>query len=198
MHRTLRKSLQVIKIFFLFSLITSCSLDYFEQGNDSSSSPELVFYDADFSRIDNNAVAIMMSVEQVEQYTEGGLTFAKAPSFTLYDSEENISTVGFCDVLAADTVKDEYTFFGNVSIISYEHDAKVQAENLRWSGETEIFSGAVGDSVSISVGSNNSETVSQETEKKTELYVEGEGFSASGRDFSFTFDGPVSGRIIEN
>ncbi len=178
-------------------LCSACSLDYFEQGATQSESPEFVFFDANFIRTENNSVSIRMDVEQVEQYDEGGLTFASRPSFTLYDSNEGISVIGFCDILSADTAKEEYAFFGNVSITSYEHDTRVDAESLRWSGSTELFSGAKNEQVSITVGNSLSEP-SNINERGTKLHVTGEGFSASALDFSYSFTGPVSGSIIEN
>ncbi len=179
-------------------LLISCSLDYFEQEDSESTSPEFVFFDTTFNRIENNKLSLVMDVAQVEQYSEGGLMFAKQPNFTLYDSNEKVSAIGFCDTLSANTERDEYTFYGNVSIISYENDARIEAENLRWNGDMEMFSGAIGESVLIFVGGNNVGESGVINENSTELIVEGQGFSASGVDFSYSFSGPVSGSIIEN
>ncbi len=191
--KQLLKTVSIVAVLFG----SSCSLDYFEQGAAPSESPEFVFFNADFIRTENNSISMRMRVEQVEQYNEDGLTFASRPSFTLYDSNENSSAIGYCDILSADTAKEEYAFFGNVSITSYEHNARVDAENLRWNGLTELFSGAKNETVSITVGAS-SDPSNDLDESGTKLHVTGEGFSASALDFSYSFTGPVSGSIIEN
>ncbi len=178
-------------------LLSSCSLDYFEQDDLTSTSPEFVFFDAEFTRVENKKKSITMNVGQLEQYSENGLSFALNPSFTLYDSDENTSVLGSCDLLAVDTKNNEYTFLGNVSIVSHEHNAIIEAENLRWLGDDELFLGALNETVSISIGKSTLENDSN-TANETEMIIEGTGFSAKGIDFSYAFEGPVTGRIIEN
>ncbi len=188
--------LLVAKLFLLVMLLcASCSLDYFEQGSSESSSPEFVFSDVDFSRIEDNALSIHMGSSKLEQYSDGGLTFAQAPDFTLYDSAGTITVMGFCELLSADTEKDEYSFYGDVLITSYEHDATIEASNLRWIGDDEIFVGAIDEKVFVSIGNQGVDDTSEQN--NTELIVEGTGFSANGVDFSYAFAGPVQGRIVE-
>ncbi len=193
---TLKKACYRI-FFFCFIFCSSCSLDYFEHNDASSSSPEFVFFDAVFTRTENNAPNIRMSVSQLEQYSDGGYTFAKQPDFTLFDSDEVASIIGYCDLLSANTDTDEYVFYGDVSLISYEHDAKVEAGNLRWRGNDEVFQAAPDETVTISIGGLDSKQ-GDASGNSTELFIEGTGFSASGVDFSYSFSGPVRGSIVEN
>ncbi len=188
--------MQKIGIVLCILFLSSCSLDYFEQEDAAATSPEFTFFDATFSRTEDNKIAVEMIVDQLEQYSERGLTYAKYPNFTLYDANQDITTIGFCDVLSVDTELDEYIFYGNVSVISYEHDAKIEASNLRWDGEKEVFSGVKGEVVSIEIGGDATNNSSEGA--RTELVVSGENFSASGVDFSYSFEGPVSGSIFEH
>ncbi len=188
----------VVGVYIFISLFCACSLDYFEQKDVTSTSPEFVFNDATFTRTENDVSTIRVTLEELEQYSDGGYSFVQSPSFTLFDSEGNSTVVGYCDLLSSDTEKDEYTLYGNVSIVSYEHDATIKANNLRWIGEDEVFIGTRDEKVFVSVGNQGGDGSSSTSNEKTELEVAGLGFSASSVDFSYSFAGPVSGSIIEN
>ncbi len=197
------KASLVPRIMILFIMLTffnvSCSLDYFSKTEDDITAPEFIFHNAGFTRLQNNKKTTQMTVVHLEQYNEQSVSAGKDAVFTLYDENEELSVTGSCDLMSADTNKDEYYFFGNVLITSYEQNAQITADNLRWIGAREEFSAGVQDIVSISVGNLNSDSSDIQTSKEgTKLFVEGTGFSASGNDFSYSFSGPVSGRIIEN
>ncbi len=186
----LRKILTIVSL--SVSLATSCSLEYFSPESENSSAPEFVFYEADFTRIKDNKRTVTITGEKIEQYSDGGVTFVQYPSFELYDTNQLISVEGSCDLVSADTDKDIYAFYGNVALISHEHKAKITAENLRWIGEDEIFSSAKNEPVSIAI-----ENSDQNTNSKSTLFIEGSDFTASGFDFTYKFEGPVRGHIIE-
>ncbi len=182
-------------VIFIISLISGCSLDYFTHDEEEKVLPEFVFYDVSFTRLENNKNSTEMTMGQLEQYSEEAFSAGKEAQFILYNESGGVSVLGQCDLMSMDTEKDEYYFFGNVAITSHDHNAQITADNLRWIGSEEEFSAGLDDVVRISVGD-----IEGDNEKitGTSLFVEGTGFSASGIDFSYSFDGPVSGRIIEN
>lgn len=191
-------------IFFFF---TSCSLDYASIDTEKSSSPEFVFYDADFTRTEENKKIMHMTASQLEQYSGLDAMYIENASFTMYNSDQEPSITGSCGLLSANMDTDIYHFFQDVHIISYEHDAEVTAENLRWNENTEVLSSELADTVNISTGSGKTLTNATNLDntakkdgfvgKKTRIFIEGTGFSAKGIDLSYSFTGPITGSIIE-
>lgn len=178
----------------LIFLSISCSLDYADKNDASSSSPDFVFNNVSFMRTEDNKTTVKTEALQLEQYDEGAGMYAEGVSFTLYDSSENPHVIGSCNLLSADSENDIYYLLGNIHIISYEHDAEIVADNLRWLANEEMFASGVHDAVNITIGAIGEQA---ESEANTRLHIEGTGFFASGLDFSYSFTGPVKGSIIQ-
>jgi len=148
-----------------------------------------------------------MTASQLEQYSGLDAMYIENASFTMYDSDQEPSIIGSCGLLSANMDTDIYHFFQDVHITSYEHDAEVTAENLRWNENTEVLSSELADTVNISTGSgktltnannlDNTATKDGFVGKKTRIFIEGIGFSAKGIDLSYSFTGSITGSIIE-
>lgn len=192
----------LVRILCILYVFTSCSLDYASTDDAKSSSPEFIFYNANFTRTEENKQTMHMMATQLEQYSGLDAMYLKNASFTLYDSDLQPSITGSCELLSADMDKDIYHFLGSVHIMSYEHDVEVTAQDLRWNNKTEILSSGFSDNVRIVAGSgktlittDNADTNDNETQ--TRIFIEGTGFSAKGIDLSYSFDGKITGNIIE-
>lgn len=203
--RTLR--LLSLLLCILYTL-TSCSLDYASIDEANASSPEFVFYDAEFTRTEDNKKTIQMKATQLEQYSGLDAMYLENASFALFDSDLQPNINGSAELLSADMDKDIYHFFGDVYIASHEHDVEVTAQNLRWNNKTEVLSSGLRDKVSIATGSGQTlpnanetnavaEDSSTEGQKQTRISIEGTGFSANGVDLSYSFEGSITGNIIE-
>lgn len=194
------------------AIFASCSLEYANIDATKSSSPEFVFYDAEFTRTEDNKKLVEMNATQLEQYSGIDAMYIEDVVFTVYDSDKKASITGSCNLLSADMENDIFHFFGDVTITSYEHDAKVTAQNLRWNNKTEILSSGLTDAVRISTGSGQTleatnnvtepvvlspEGILSDSQKQTLITIEGTGFSARGINLSYSFDGPVTGSIVE-
>ena len=193
--------MSVVKIVFRFFVMgsllcvifPSCSLDYFSTETENSESPEFIFHNAHFSRIENNKLTIMLTGSKIEQYSDGELTYVQSPAFELYDDKQQLSVEGVCDLVSVNVDTEVYSFYRNIELISHENNAKIRAQNLRWLGKEELFSAGNDEEVTIEI-----ETIGEQEDQKTTLFINGKNFSASGVDFSYSFEGPVQGEIIEN
>ncbi len=186
--------LRLLVISSLFCVtFSSCSLDYFSTESEDSESPEFIFHDAYFNRVENNNVTVMLTGSKIEQYNDGELTYVQNPAFELYDDKQQLSVEGVCDLVSVNVDTEVYSFYRNIELFSHENNAKITAQNLRWLGKEELFSSGKDEEVSVEI-----ETEGKQENQKTKLFIRGKDFSASGFDFSYSFEGPVRGEIIEN
>ena len=178
-------------LFAVLGVLTcfSCSIDYSIPEAGESSKPEFMFRDVSFSRIEGKQEKVVLFADSIELYKGEDCMYGNNLSFVVYDDEGGVSVSGSCGLFSADTDKEEYVFYDEVNITSYEQDLRVEADNLRWNGKTEqlvsagispvrIFSGGFG---------NSDSSVSAE--------LIGKGFSADGQGYVYRFADGVSGTI---
>ncbi|MGI5174475.1 LPS export ABC transporter periplasmic protein LptC [Treponema sp. OMZ 840] len=179
---------RIVPIFIAALLcICGCSLDYGQASQAQILSPEFVFYDARFTRVQNKKIKLKLQADKLEQYTGMDVMYGQNVHFALYDERGQSSLTGNCMLLSADKDNKVYHFFSNVYIKSYEYRAEISAQNLRWNEDTEILDSGKNDFVGISVEKPNG----------ARIQIEGKGFSAYKKDRSFRFSENISGTLTE-
>lgn len=182
----LKNSVHIFGLSFLF-ICTACSLDYGTASQAQVQSPEFIFYDVRFTRIENNTVKLETDAAKLEQYSGIDAMYGEKVRFALYDNNGKISVEGSCALLSADRENELYHFFSGIEMYSREHHARVSADNLRWDAKKEILDSGKKDSVRIIM----------ETENGTRFETNGTGFIARKKDRSYSFSEAVEGKLSE-
>lgn len=185
-----RRFLILSLIAFIFSsFFSSCSLNYSKTSLSSSQSPEFIFSNSRFSRVENGNENINIEAEKIEQYVFDNAMYASNINFNLYNDKAEKSVWGKCNFLSANLDSGLYYLFDNIQIESYEKNLSIFANSIMWNNKTEqLITGYQNESERLVT------VISEETPK---MQVTGSGFSASSKDFSFSFTGDVSGEIIK-
>ncbi|WP_428770964.1 LPS export ABC transporter periplasmic protein LptC [Treponema sp. HNW] len=187
LHGTKTALYTVVRLLLCACMLSSCSLDYETTSQAQVQSPEFIFHNVHFTRVDRNTAKIETSAAKLEQYSGINAMYGEDVHFILYDERGNTSVEGSCALLAADKEAEMYYLFSRIRIHSREHRARISAENLRWNGKSEILDSGKRDRVRIAV----------ETETGTLLETEGTGFSARKKDLSYAFAGNIRGSLYE-
>ncbi len=182
----LKKSVHIFGLSFLF-ICTACSLDYGTASQAQVQSPEFIFYDVRFTRVENNTAKLETEAAKLEQYSGIDAMYGEKVRFALYDNNGTISVEGSCGLLSADRENELYHFFSGLEMYSQEHRARVSADNLRWDAKKEILDSGKEDSVRIIM----------ETENGTRFEVQGTGFIARKKDRSYSFSETVEGGLSD-
>lgn len=171
------------KIAIMLSIVSSimsssCSVKYNEDTHDAANEvPEFVFDGAVIERVEGGDVKVILKASALEQYKGGKDNYARDVSFRTMSGGE-VDTQGKCDLLAADTEKEEYLLFGNIDLSNKERAVDITADSLKWEGKSEqLFSG---EDSTLSI-------------KKGGTVIHGKAFSASSISGTFAFGGAVSG-----
>lgn len=161
----------------VFSLL-SCSLNY---GNDTETDtdyPEFAFYNASLVRYENARQTLQVSASQIEKYRGSSASYAKNATFTTWNEQGEKENEGSCALLKADSTAKQYVLLDGITLKN--GDFEIEATSLFWDGASEqMISGS--DEIVVL--------------KRDDVQMEGRGFSASGRDKSFSFSGMVDGVI---
>ncbi|WP_296322934.1 LPS export ABC transporter periplasmic protein LptC [Treponema sp. UBA3813] len=170
----------LISLFFSLIFSFSCSLTYTNGENSEDKIPEFIFKNAQYTKYQNGKKNLQLKAEQLEQYKSDNAVFAKNADFTSYNSEGSKETSGSCQLIAANTKKEIYNLFGDISLSMASQEMEISANVLRFNKKTE----------QISSGNNSTVTLN-----KKDIQMTGKGFSASGVSKSYSFLGGVSGKI---
>ena len=181
------KTVRLFLFCALSALQPSCSLDYGQASQVQIASPEFIFHDAEFTRVERNKAKVTVRAARLEQYRGTDSMYAKDVSFTVYDDKQQPSVTGSCSILAAEPENKKYYFFSHVHIASTEHRARISAENLCWNEETLTLESGKQDKVRVLV----------ETDEGTLIETEGTGFISRQKDLTFAFTQDVSGSVTE-
>lgn len=177
-----------IKLFFFLSLtmlpIFSCSLDYTVAQAENAGSPEFVFSDATFTRIEDSKTLLTLHAAEIEQYVSDSTMYGTDLTFSAFDDDGSVSVTGSCGLFSGNTDSGEYYFLGNVELESFTHDMFLKSENVFWNNRTGQL-----------VSSQDAPVVVKKN-GDAEISITGEKFSASGFSSSYVFKGLVSGSII--
>lgn len=162
------------------ALIFSCSLNYEQAASTEDSVPELIFNNASLSVYKDAKLQTKLEATALEQYKTTGAFYGKDIKFFQWDEDGEVSANGACDLFYANIDSKNYSLFGNISLSDIKHDMTFHAAKLKWNGDTEQLTSGLHDKVSI-IRSN--------------MQLEGVGFSASGPSRKFSFLQDVSGVI---
>lgn len=185
-----------IKIIILLSFSLSCiacSLDYGNNEIDESSSPDFIFYNNTFYRVENNILRVKVEADTLEQYVDKEMLYGKNVSFSVFNSDKEKEINGFCNYLRANTEIEEYQFYENVQLQSYEQNIEIFCTSLRWNNKAEIISTEKNQPVTLIFGGLDS--ASTDSSKTT---VEAQGFRLSISDVSYSLSGPIKGSLEDN
>lgn len=174
--------LRITKIFSIVFAINSlsCSLNYAKEDNPESSTPEFIFNNARFSKIEKRKLKMKMEAEKIEQYKSDSFSFAKNSVFKTFNENGNEETSGKCDLVSADTNNERYMLFGNINMNLIEQEMEIFADSLNFDKKNEQITSGTEQTVKI---------IKKDTE------ITGIGFSASGVSKKFTFNKNVIGTI---
>ena len=115
-------------------------------------------------------------------------------SFVVYNADGALSVAGSCGLFSSDTSKEQYYFYDEVNLTSYEQDMRVEADNINWNGKTEqLVSAGVAPVRIYSGGFSGSGSGSSGSSVTAELT--GMGFSADGSSLEYQFAEGVSGTL---
>lgn len=164
--------------------VFSCSVDYTVAQAENSGSPEFVFSDATFTRIEDRKNILTLHADTIEQYVSDSTMYGTGLSFKAYKDDGAISVEGACSLFSGNTDKGEYYFLGDVALQSYTHNMYLNSDNVFWNNRTSQL-----------VSSKDAPVIVRKN-GDSEVSITGEQFSASGFSSSFVFKGPVSGTIV--
>lgn len=161
-------------------VLASCSVKYAEgEQSAEEETPEFMFSDAKMQRIEEGEVKVALKASAIEQYKDGNSNFARNVEFSTMTGEE-VNAEGRCELLCADTDKEEYILFGGISLSNKEHGFDITADSLKWDGKAKQLNGTVNGTMSIRKGGTT---------------ISGSAFSASSTNGAFAFEGAVSGEV---
>ncbi len=159
---------------------SSCSLKYEDVNSIDKNTPEFTFKNASYSKYENSKKTMQLKADKLEQYKSDGAYFARNVNFSTWDKDEKLQSKGKCLLLGADTKKELYLLFNDISIQSQEQNLSIIAQSLKYDGKTEQLTSAEDDTVFV---------------KRDDLTLEGKGFSASGVSKQFKFNSKISGTL---
>lgn len=171
-------------LLFLMLSLCSCSLDYSVRQAENEGSPEFVFTDASFSRIEDGKNILTLNADVIEQYISDGTMYGKGLTFKAFNKDGSVSVRGSCSLFSGNTDSGEYYFLDNVELESFTHDMLLSSSDVFWNNRTN------------QLVSSDKTPVSVVKKGESDVFITGERFSASGFSSSYIFDGPVSGTII--
>ena len=188
------KGLSLCAVVFVTAvLFSSCSLDYSVPSVGESDKPEFIFRGAEFSRIERGKKKAVVYADEIEFYRSEDCMYGKGISFVVYNNDGELSVSGSCGLFSADTTSEEYFFYDEVNITSYDQNMRVEADNVSWNGNTEQLVSAGVSPVRVFFGGFNS---SGKSSVSAEL--DGMGFSADGSTLDYQFADGVSGTLFTN
>lgn len=166
-------------LLLLLLAFSSCSLKYDENHSGTDSSPELEFKDADYKKYEDNKLSTQIQAQTLEQYKDSS-TYAKNARFKTWNSGGDLLTEGYCALLGINSDTKIYTLFNEIFIDNIEQNFKINAESLKWNSETKQMVSTKDGNVKLT---------------RSDIEIQGSGFSASGASKSFEFTNPVTGTI---
>lgn len=177
-------------VFFIFCLFFfgACSLNYNSNSEKVSQSPEFVFSNPRYTRINQGTLELEVQAEKIEQYTFDKSTYASNVDFNLYNKDSEKVATGKCNLISANLEAELYYLFDSIFIKSLEKKITIKGEAIKWDNKSQqLLTG---------FKNQDEEQITVVSEDSPAMKVTGYGFSASGKDNSFAFTGEVSGEIV--
>lgn len=190
-------AVRALLVFAFAAFLCSCSIDYSIPSVSESDKPEFIFKNASFSRTESGKVKAVVYADEIELYRSEDCMYGSGISFVVYNADGGLSVAGSCGLFSADTSKEQYYFYDEVNLTSYEQDMRVEADNINWNGKTEqLVSAGVAPVRIYSGGFSGPGSGSGGSSVTAELT--GMGFSADGASLEYQFAEGVSGTLYTN
>ena len=185
-------------IFSFLILFLGCSLDYSNDTQEKIKAPEFTFENLTLTKIEKGKKKAEIKADILEQYHKLDSSFAKNVNFKLFNDNNLIEVEGSSELLSVNNKSQVYTMFNYASITSYEQNMNIEAKNLKWNNKTEQLTSSAEDIVTISNLSEvpTSGYVKPKSENKSQIEIQGKGFSASGVTWKYAFKNATTGKII--
>lgn len=184
MKKHIRTVITSLLAMLMLSFFSCTPLDYSISQAENAGSPEFVFTDATFTRIENRKAILTLEAEAIEQYVSDSTMYGKGLSFKAFNDDGSVSVQGSCTLFSGNTDTGEYYFLDNVELESFTHEMVLSSDDVFWNNRTS------------QLVSSQSAPVSVIKKGSSEVSITGKFFSASGFSSSYVFNGPVSGIII--
>lgn len=184
MKKAVRKATPYILVLLTLSLFSCTPLEYGITQAENAGSPEFVFTNATFTRIEDKKTILTLEAEAIEQYVSDDTMYGKGLSFKAFSDNGGVSVQGSCSLFSGNTDTGEYYFLNDVELQSFTHNMILSSDDVFWNNRTN------------QLVSSQSSPVSIIKKGTSEVSITGQFFSASGFSSSFVFNGPVSGTII--
>lgn len=179
-----------VYFFLLVIFLSSCSLNYNSENHLTSQSPEFVFTNPKYFRINEGKLNMEITASTIEQYASDETMYAKNINFELFNNNGEKSAEGKGNLLSANLETGLYYLFDNIIIKNFEKNITITASSIKWNDESEQLT------TEINNPSESQVFITSDDDPK--FKIQGYGFSGSGFDHSFTFTGEVSGEITTN
>ena len=176
-----------VYFFLLVIFLSSCSLNYNSENHLTSQSPEFVFTNPKYFRINEGKLNMEITASTIEQYASDETMYAKNINFELFNNNGEKSAEGKGNLLSANLETGLYYLFDNIIIKNFEKNITITASSIKWDDESEQLT------TEIKNPSESQVFITSEGDPK--FKIQGYGFSGSGFDHSFTFTGEISGEI---
>ena len=173
--------------FLLIIILGSCSLNYDTENQLTSQSPEFVFTNPKYFRINEGKLNMEITASTIEQYASDETMYAKNITFELFNDDGEKSAEGKGNLLSANLETGLYYLFDNIIIKNFEKNITITASSIKWNDESEQLT------TEINNPSESQVFITSDDDPK--FKIQGYGFSGSGFDHSFNFTGEVSGEI---
>ncbi len=187
-----------ITFIIFLAIISGCSLDYESSSQEKIRAPEFTFENLALTKIEKGKKKAEIQADVLEQYHKLDASFGKNVTFKLFNDENLIEVEGSTDLLSVDNKTEIYTMFDYASVTSYDQNINIQAKNLKWNNKTEQLTSSAEDIVTISnlTEEPKSGYVKSNSENKTQMVLQGKGFSASGVTWQYAFRNATTGKFI--
>jgi len=140
--------------------------------NSEDKIPEFSFKNANYVKYESGKKNVSLKAEKLEQYKSDNAVFASNAEFETFDKEGKDETSGSCALVSANTKKEIYTLYGDISLKLSKQDMEIEADSLNFNKKTEQITSSRTSEVKLS---------------KKDIQMSGYGFSASGVSKTFSF-----------
>ena len=176
---------QLCAIILVHLVLGACSLDYRAaqvEDDRAESVPETVLVDARLVIVRSRARRFRVSAARVEHYPEQQQQIFTNFTFEETDGVGAVLSAGSADSAVYFTNSDDIELSGNITFYSYQQEAGIYADWLRWDDEKRILSGTPDGLVRV--------------ERDGGSTISGLGFSADMRGSTVEFAEQVAGTLV--
>ncbi|MCF7929434.1 MAG: LPS export ABC transporter periplasmic protein LptC [Spirochaetales bacterium] len=161
----------------------ACSLDYKDSRlaeTADETTPDAVFSGYKHTVVEHDSPLARITASTARIYEKRNTYELEEVGYKEYNPAGEITTEGTADTADYNTESEIVELRGNLRFYSYEEEAELETEYLRWNDSEETLEGRAGEKVRLRDSDGS--------------WAEGTGFSATAADRTVRFEGPVRGR----